>query len=64
MKDKFIIKYIKNRYSVVFGNLVTPVLLHFAILCQIFEKIRLKTLLLEIFPECYTFSTFFVTVGE
>jgi len=28
-----------------------------------FEKIRLKTLL-EIFPDCYTFLTFFVTVGS
>ena len=42
-----------------------PGLLHFPIFCQIFEKIRLKTVLNpEIFPGCYTFLTYFVTVRE
>jgi len=42
------------------------ILLHFAIFSQIFEKIRLKTLLnpRKFPPDCYTFLTFFVTVRE
>ena len=43
--------------------LVTPGLLYFAIFCQIFEKIRLKTLLNpEIPPDCNTF--FYNSPGE
>jgi len=42
------------------ATVVTPRLLHFAIFCQMFERIRLKTLLnMEIPPDCYTFLTFF-----
>ena len=44
---------------------VTPGLLHFAIFCQIFEKLWLKPILnLQIPLDCYIFFTFFCNSTE